>query len=129
MKIYTSKLPAVPVVESNVYTHVLRHGEDSTVAFIDAASGRKMTKGDLRKLTRELAWGLRNELSKLGGPTLKRGDTVLIFSPNSLAYPLVLLSSWAAGFTASLANSAYQPAELAHQYTDSRYATHTIRTE
>jgi acyl-CoA synthetase (AMP-forming)/AMP-acid ligase II len=44
----------------------------------------------------------------------------MIFSPNSLAWPIALFGLLAGGVRSTLANSAYTPAELAFQYTDSR---------
>jgi len=43
----------------------------------------------------------------------------LIFSPNNLAWPVVLFGSVAAGLRCTLANSAYTSRELAYQYVDS----------
>lgn len=43
----------------------------------------------------------------------------MIFSPNSLAWPIVLFGAVAAGLRCTLANSGYTPAELKHQWTDS----------
>lgn len=44
----------------------------------------------------------------------------MIFSPNSLAWPIALFGLLAGGVRSTLANSAYTPAELAFQYADSR---------
>lgn len=44
----------------------------------------------------------------------------MIFSPNSLEWPIALFGLLAGGVRATLANSAYTPAELAFQFTDSR---------
>lgn len=44
----------------------------------------------------------------------------MIFSPNTIAWPIALLGLIAGGVRATLANSAYTPAELAFQYNDSR---------
>ncbi|KAF7316064.1 AMP binding protein [Mycena indigotica] len=86
-------------------------------AFIDGRTGTTITRGQLKHLCLSLAYGLKEH------PTTsvfaKRGDTVLIFSPNSLAWPVLLHGSLAAGLRCTLANSAYTPPELAHQYTDS----------
>lgn len=122
MKIYKSQFPSIDLVERSIYTHILPEADPyplSTPAFIDAESGSIITRADLRRLSLELAWGLRNELVSFGGPKLVRGDTVLVFSPNSLAYPVLVLGSFAAGLKATLANSSYTPPELAHQFVDS----------
>ncbi|KAI5124907.1 hypothetical protein M0805_007335 [Coniferiporia weirii] len=121
--VYTSNIPPINVVECSVYTHLFPkvdpYSGDSP-AFIDADTGVTLTRTDLRRTTRELAWSLRHALhARFGGPALVRGDTILVFSPNSIAYPIVVFGAFAAGLRATLANSAYTPTELAHQYSDS----------
>ncbi|THH07289.1 hypothetical protein EW145_g3470 [Phellinidium pouzarii] len=122
MKLYTSEFPPLHIPNTSIYTHLYpekdRHPE-SLPAYIDADSGGVLTRRDARCLTRDYAFGLRNELASRGGTRLQRGNTVMIFSPNSLAYPFLLAGSLAAGLKITLANSAYTPVELAHQYTDS----------
>lgn len=86
-------------------------------AMIDAATGTTLSRSQLKTLTLSFAHGLRTHPST--GPFSKRGDTVLIFSPNSLAWPVVLFGSVAAGLRCTLANSAYTSHELAYQYKDS----------
>ncbi|EIN06725.1 acetyl-CoA synthetase-like protein [Punctularia strigosozonata HHB-11173 SS5] len=79
----------------------------------------------MRKRTLEIGWGMLHleEIAKdtNSGPGIKlqKGDTVMIFSPNSLAYPVMLHGAFAAGLRVTLANTAYTPGELKHQYTDS----------
>lgn len=122
MKVYTSNLPRMIVPERSIFTHLFPDKEPypgSTPAFIDAETGRTVTREQLRTLSLQLGWSMRNNLQKLGGPLLKRGDTVMVFSPNSIAFPIAMFGSIAAGLRATLANSAYTPSELAHQWTDS----------
>ena len=122
MKIYPSSVPPVNVYECSLYNHVFPDNDPyppSALAFVDADTGRSVTRRELRQLTLEFAYGLRNELATKGGPALARDDTVMIFSPNSIAYPLMLFGIVAAGIRATLANSAYTAPELAHQYSDS----------
>ncbi|KZO99520.1 AMP binding protein [Calocera viscosa TUFC12733] len=89
-------------------------------AFIDGVNeNRRITRSGLRDLSLSLAYGLRNTLSRRGGLPLQRGDVVLVFSPNSLEYPVMLLGAAAAGVRVSPANAAYTPKELAFQYKDS----------
>lgn len=122
MTIYRSNIPSVEIPDCSIYTHVfssINSYPSSTPAFVDAETGTTITRADLHRLTLELGWGLRNELSKLGGPALTRGDTVMVFSPNSIVYPVMLFGSVAAGLRCTLANSGYTPKELLHQYKDS----------
>lgn len=49
----------------------------------------------------------------------KKGTTILIFSPNSLAFPVVALGALSAGLVVTTANPAYKPGELVYQIQDS----------
>ena len=123
MKIYTSPHASVPVANESIYTHlaVTRFADfpPERPAFIDAATGKTITRGEWRELALSMAWGLRHELHKLGGPVLQRGDVAMIFSPNTIAWPVMLFGGVAAGIRMTLANSSYTPRELEHQWTDS----------
>ena len=88
-------------------------GELHKPAFIDAVTGTQLTYAQLRSKSLELANGLR----KLHN--IKKFDTVLIISPNSLSYPVLILGTSAAGAKLSLANPAYNHFELSHQLKDS----------
>ena len=45
---------------------------------------------------------------------LQRRQTILLFSPNSVLFPVLLFAGQAAGLVVSTANSSYLPDELAH---------------
>lgn len=124
MKIYKSPYPPLPLPDDSVFTYILRarFGEHSPnhPAFIDASSGKVITRGELRDLALSMGWGLRNHFARAGGVSLARGDVVMIFSPNSIAWPVMLYGGYAAGLRMTLANSAYTPREILHQWTDSR---------
>jgi 4-coumarate--CoA ligase len=142
--VYTSHIPSVPTLhhERSVFTHLFyptsaNDGTEyiggfpaETPAFIDAVSGATITRTHLKKLALSFACGLRNHPSLVlppnyvvGGQTtptpIARGDTVMIFSPNSIMYPVILYGAIAAGVKSTLANNAYLPRELAWQWTDS----------
>lgn len=119
MKIYHSSFPDVPVADQSVFTYLFTtrwsdYPADAP-AFIDAVTDTVLSRSALRHLSLSLAWGLRH---RVGAP-LVRGDTVLIFSPNCIAWPVLLFGCVAAGLRCTLANSAYVARELAHQYRDS----------
>jgi len=126
MTIYRSPIPDVASPNESLFTFIFEGRVDAeipptTPAFIDASTGRRITRAELKAASLSLGWGLRNAFAnKLGGVGLTRGDTVLIFSPNSLAWPIALFGSIAAGLRTTLANSSYTPAELGHQWKDSR---------
>ncbi|KAG8738133.1 hypothetical protein FRC10_007255 [Ceratobasidium sp. 414] len=115
-RIYKSSFPDYIIPRQSVFSKLFPKEpwyDESLPAFIDAASGRTLSRGDVRDLSLRLAHGLRNVLET------KRGDTVMIFSPNSLIWPVAMLGCVAAGLKCSPANSAYTPPELAHQLADS----------
>ncbi|KAH9048035.1 AMP binding protein [Lactarius hengduanensis] len=111
---YTSPFP------NSLWTFLFQttQHDPSLPAFVEAATGRVLSRADLRKLSLEFAYGIRTRLPQ--GNRLFRGDTAMIFSPNSLAWPVAILGLLAGGVRSTLANSAYTPAELAFQYADSR---------
>ncbi|KAJ7060932.1 AMP binding protein [Mycena amicta] len=126
-RIYTSPADPVPIVNHSIFTHLLgsRPGSDDVgkypakaTAFIDAQTGTVVTRAQLKHLCLSFGHGLR--VHPTTSAFVKRGDTVLIFSPNSIAWPVLLHGSIAAGLRCTLANSAYTPHELAFQYSDSR---------
>lgn len=86
---------------------------DDCPAYIDASTSETLSYSDLRSQALRLGHALRNNLR------LQRGDVVLLFGPNSLAYPVAFFGAQAAGLVTTLANSAYKARELAFQVRDS----------
>jgi acyl-CoA synthetase (AMP-forming)/AMP-acid ligase II len=86
-----------------------RHPND--VALIDGADGRSYTYGDLDRLIGRFAAGLV-------ASGFKPGDTLLMFAPNSIEWPVAALGAMVAGGIVSGANPAYRADELAHQMLD-----------
>lgn len=124
MTIYRSPIPDVAAPEEPLFAFLFgrradRKIPDSTPAFIDGPTGRTVDRSELRTASLSLGWGLRNEFAKLGGVEITKGDTVMVFSPNSFAWPFALFGSLAAGLKMTLANASYTPAELGHQWKDS----------
>ncbi|KAJ7196472.1 AMP binding protein [Mycena pura] len=125
-RIYTSHVPDVHIPNTSLFTYLFgsRAGPDdvggysgSSNAFVDAATGTTVTRSHLKHLCLSFAHGIRTHPTMR--PFAKRGDTVLVFSPNSLAWPVVVYGAIAAGARCTLANSAYTRPELAFQYRDS----------
>ncbi|KIK09211.1 hypothetical protein K443DRAFT_671694 [Laccaria amethystina LaAM-08-1] len=116
-KIYTASIPPVSIPNHSIFTHLFDNTTypGSAPAFIDASSATTLSRGQLKQLALCLGYALRTH------PNLatKRGDTVLIYSQNSLVWPVVIFGSVAAGLRCTLANNAYSATELAFQYQDS----------
>ncbi|KDQ09385.1 hypothetical protein BOTBODRAFT_37137 [Botryobasidium botryosum FD-172 SS1] len=116
MTIYTSKYPSVSIPSTNLYTLLFRDHDKfdpASPAFIENASGVSLNRKEVKDMTLSLAYGMRRVLGA------KRGDVVMVFSPNSLSWPVVAFSIFAAGLCMTPANTAYTPSELAHQLKDS----------
>lgn len=113
-RIIRSTLPDVPVVRRSLFQHLLGEGLDGSIggfpgtlpAFTDAATSCTLSRADLRILALRIAYGLTSPESPVQVPlyaskssfrTLKKGDTVLIYSPNSIAWPPILFGVVAAG--------------------------------
>jgi 4-coumarate--CoA ligase len=127
--IYTSLTPSIPIPTTSVFT-LLFQPDSSTAyigrfpgshpAFIDANTATTLSRSTLRSLSLSLGYGLTQSTTTYPGlHKLAKGDTIMIFSPNSLAWPIILFGSVAAGLRCTLANSAYTPGELQYQWTDS----------
>ncbi|GAA5868557.1 hypothetical protein JCM1840_005488 [Sporobolomyces johnsonii] len=116
--IYTSHFDAVTPQEQyigGVFEFLFGRGNPAysadRTAIIDAITGQKTSYGQLVEESLRFADGL----TRVAG--LKRGQSILIFSPNSALYPILVFAGQAAGLVVSTANSSYTPTELAHQIT------------
>ncbi|KAG9127779.1 hypothetical protein FRC07_009367 [Ceratobasidium sp. 392] len=115
-RIYKSAYPDYVIPRQSVFSKLFPKEpwyDESLPAFIDAKTGRTLSRGDVRDLSLLLAYGMKQVLGT------KRGDTIMVFSPNSITWPIALFGCVAAGLRCTLANSSYTPPELAHQLKDS----------
>ncbi|CUA68067.1 hypothetical protein RSOLAG22IIIB_07742 [Rhizoctonia solani] len=115
-RIYKSAYPDRVIPRESVFSKLfpkIPEYDETLPAFIDALNGRTVSRGEVKALSLRLAYGLQRTLG------IKRGETVMLFSPNSLIWPVAMLGCIAAGLKCSPANSAYMPPELAHQIVDS----------
>ncbi|CUA71783.1 AMP binding protein [Rhizoctonia solani] len=115
-RIYKSTYPDRTIPRESVFSKLFPKNpeyDETLPAFIDALNGRTVSRGEVKALSLRLAYGLQRTLG------IKRGETIMIFSPNSLIWPVAMLGCIAAGLKCSPANSAYTPPELAHQIADS----------
>ncbi|KAG8958567.1 hypothetical protein FRC03_009012 [Tulasnella sp. 419] len=120
-KIYKSNAPDIALPETSIFTFLFSEEKGwayskyptNRAAYIDAVTGKTLTRAETKDLSLTLAWGLNEKLGK------KRGDVIMVFSPNSLSYPILIYGAVAAGLKITFANAAYTPPELAHQLKDS----------
>jgi long-subunit acyl-CoA synthetase (AMP-forming) len=97
-KIYTSPLSPVPVHDRSIFTHLFNTSKDpndvggfpgSYPALVDAPTGTTLTRAHLKQLALSFGYGIQHH------PNIraKRGDTIMIYSQNSVAWPVVLLGA------------------------------------
>lgn len=92
MTIYASSVPPVPLPSQSIFSHVFADVGTTPdyPAFVDAVSSATLTRRTLRALALRFGHGLTHH-PRLLGLQLKRGDTVCVFSPNSIEWPVVVL--------------------------------------
>jgi hypothetical protein len=118
-RIYQSPFPRPPLPQSSSLFHFhfppgQQHPDTQDLpAYTDALTDRSLTHGETRELSLQLGYGLKKH------PNLRKGDVVLIFSPNSVDYALAFFGSQAAGLIVTLASASYTPSELAYHMKDS----------
>mmetsp|Transcript_26526 Transcript_26526/g.94612 ORF Transcript_26526/g.94612 Transcript_26526/m.94612 type:complete len:355 (+) Transcript_26526:68-1132(+) len=116
LSIYKSKLalPDVPKVALTEYLvqHFHKYGEK--VMVVDGLTGAELRFCDFGPRVSAAA-------TKLGAATncFGAGDSLMIFAPNCIEYPIAFHAALVRGGVATTANPAYTPAELAHQIRDS----------
>jgi acyl-CoA synthetase (AMP-forming)/AMP-acid ligase II len=113
--IFKSPYPDVTIPDVPVTDHLLsgvRERLDKT-ALVDAASGARMTFGELDASIRRVAGGLASR-------GLAKGDRIAIFSPNTITYPSAFHGTAYAGGVVTTVNPTYTAEELTNQLRDSK---------
>lgn len=122
MRIYTGPDPPLTDIQRSSFFSFLLPIDDPyahQLAFIDAPTGRTLTRKDVHHLARVIAYGLRLQLVSHGALNVAKYATILVFSGNSLALPLGVLGALAGGIKVSMASSSLTSSELAYQIKDS----------
>lgn len=104
-------LPTDEFLDITSFISSRRHA--GTVALIDAASGRHISFPELWKAVDAVS----TSLSRLG---IRKGDVVLLLSPNSIYFPIVCLSVMSLGAVITTTNPLNTPQEIAKQIADSK---------
>ncbi|HYG79481.1 MAG TPA: 4-coumarate--CoA ligase family protein [Pyrinomonadaceae bacterium] len=113
--IFRSPYSEVTVPEQPLPEFVLRRAAELSdkPAFIDAATGRAMTYGELADAVRRAASGLHAR-------GLRKGDVLALFSPNLIEYAVAFHAVATLGGVVTTVNPLYTAAEVAHQLKDAR---------
>ncbi|KAG2321103.1 hypothetical protein Bca52824_014316 [Brassica carinata] len=104
-------LPANPSLD--VTTFISSQPHCGTTAFIDAATGHTLSFSDLWRAVDRVAECLHRDVG------IRRGDVVLVLSPNSIYIPVVCLSVMSLGAVVTTANTLNTPGEISRQIADS----------
>ena len=119
----TDSTSSLPPPGTTTFDHILPppslspHNPNSP-AFIDGITGHTITRQSLRRDSLRLSHALCSQSFSRHDKT-KREPVIMIFSPNSMDYPILFLGAQAAGCITSLVNASYMTDELAHQIRDS----------
>ncbi|CEP16256.1 hypothetical protein [Parasitella parasitica] len=108
-----SPLPDIKIPETGIIQFLFDNNPhyipQNRKVLIDAFTGESLTYGKLKDNILRFAATLQDKFD------FKHGDVVAIYSPNQIDYSVLLLGTIAAGGSATPANPAYTPKELAYQ--------------
>jgi acyl-CoA synthetase (AMP-forming)/AMP-acid ligase II len=82
-------------------------------AMVDGVTGKEISYAQLDAMSRRMAAAF----AELG---VRHGDTIALYSPNTILYPVVFYGATRAGATVTTVNALYTAAELAKQLQDSQ---------
>ncbi|GMH20518.1 hypothetical protein Nepgr_022359 [Nepenthes gracilis] len=108
-----SPIPLPPNESLDIATFISSRPHLGKTAFIDAATGRRLTFSDVW----EAVDSLSSSLSSMG---VRKGHVILILSPNSVLFPIVCLSVMSLGAVVTTTNPLNTKAEIAKQIADSK---------
>ena len=111
---FASPLPSVSLPTLPLAPYVLEHADQRSArpAFIDGATGRTMTYGELQAAIRGQAAGwLERGLAK--------GEVIAVMAPNCPEYGVIFHAVALAGGVLTTVNPTYTPGEVHHQLVDS----------
>ncbi|WMV56956.1 hypothetical protein MTR67_050341 [Solanum verrucosum] len=112
---YSKRKPIpFPANESlDVTTFISSRAHSGKIAFIDATTGRKLTFSDVWNAVESLATSLSVDMS------IRKGDVVLLLSPNSIFFPIICLAVMSLGAIITTTNPLNTNNEIAKQIKDS----------
>ncbi|XP_059633892.1 probable CoA ligase CCL5 [Cornus florida] len=114
--IFYSKRKLIPLPSNqslDVTTFISSRPNHGTTAFIDAATGRRLSFSDVWTAVESVA----SALSAMG---IRKGHVVLLLSPNSIFFPIVCLSVMSLGAIITTTNPLNTTREIAKQIADSK---------
>ncbi|XP_052202247.1 probable CoA ligase CCL5 isoform X3 [Diospyros lotus] len=112
---YSKRKPlSLPPNQSlDVSTFISSRAHNGKIAFVDASSGRHLTFSDIWSAVDSVA-------SCLSDTSIRKGDVVLLLSPNSIFFPIVCLAVMSLGAVITTTNPLNTTREIAKQIADSK---------
>ncbi|WP_433164127.1 AMP-binding protein [Kribbella sp. CA-247076] len=113
--IITSEFPPVEVLDVPIHDAVLGRAQEygDRPALVDGVTGQELSYAQLDGMSRRVAAGF----AELG---IRHGDTIALYSPNTILYPVVFYGATRAGATVTTVNALYTADELHKQLVDSK---------
>jgi acyl-CoA synthetase (AMP-forming)/AMP-acid ligase II len=110
-----SEYPPVEILDVPIHDAVLGRAQEygDRPAMIDGVTGQQISYAQLDGMSRRIAAGF----AELG---IVHGDTVALYSPNTIIYPAVFYGATRAGATVTTVNALYTADELHKQLVDSK---------
>ncbi|KAI3418117.1 uncharacterized protein J3R85_013986 [Psidium guajava] len=106
-------IPLPPNPFLDVTTFISSHSHRGSTALIDASSGLHVSFPELWRSVDSLA-------SRLSAMGIRKGDVVLLLSPNSISFPVVCLAVMSLGAVITTTNPLNTASEIAKQIADSK---------
>ncbi|XP_062163290.1 probable CoA ligase CCL5 [Alnus glutinosa] len=112
---YSKRKPTVhpPNHSLDVTTFISSRAHHGKIAFVDASTGSQLTFAELWRAVDSVATCLSN----MG---VRKGQVILLLSPNSIFFPVVCLAVMSLGAVITTTNPLNTPREIAKQIADSK---------
>ncbi len=110
-----SEFPPVEILDVPIHDAVLGRAQEygDRPALVDGVTGKEISYAQLDGMSRRMAAGF----AEMG---IKHGDTIALYSPNTIIYPVVFYGATRAGATVTTVNALYTANELHKQLVDSK---------
>lgn len=107
-------LPLPANTSLDITTFMSSQAHRGTIAFIDATTGHRLSFSEFWRAVDRVADCLHHDIG------IRRGDVVLILSPNSISIPVVCLAVMSLGAVVTTSNPLNTAGEISRQIADSK---------
>lgn len=109
-----SPIPLPPNPSLDITTFISSRSHRGEVAFIDAATGRRLSFADLWRAVDAVADSLSSDYG------IRKGHVILLLTPNSIYFPVVCLAVMSLGAVITTTNPLNTSGEISKQIADSK---------